>query len=116
MAKAKPTSNGHKPKRASNGQFKPGQSGNPGGRKKAALDLTALIRNHPDAEKFINACFRRALDKKDPDSFRFSQALLDRMVPTLRSTEITGSGPVSTGVIYLPQQVAVEEVEVEDID
>lgn len=60
------------------GKFKPGESGNPGGRPKVSQEVKDLARRH--TEDAMQALIDIATDSKSPPSSRVAaaQALLDR--------------------------------------
>lgn len=84
------------------GQFKPGQSGNPGGRPKEAPEVRELARAHtPDAIKALSEIVK---NKKANPSARVSAAavLLDRGYGRA-SQDLTVRGSLESHIISLIQ-------------
>lgn len=87
--------------------FQKGQSGNPGGRPKAVIDLQKLIANHKDLPKLIKVCFERAL-ANNKESPAYMRMLLERVIPSLKSTEIK-IDPTTNGFLVTPAAKQAEK-------
>jgi Family of unknown function (DUF5681) len=84
------------PRNATSGSFKPGQSGNPGGRPKSAHDFHAICRSH---EPECIATLVRALSSGSRDAIRAAEILLaysrGRPVHTMNVRKITSIGDLT---------------------
>lgn len=76
--------------------FKPGQSGNPGGRPKGCKDRYSILQlfkaldrvEEKKRQKLLEKYCERAFTDKDP---RVLLHLIDRFLPAMRSVDLTGS-------------------------
>ena len=87
--------------------WKPGQSGNPGGRPKEVGHVRELARRHtPEAIETLAAIMRTS--KSDTSRVAAAQALLDRAWghPTVSLSGADGGGPVEHAVHFYCQRTA----------
>lgn len=99
--------------RSSNGTFKKGQSGNPGGRPKKGATIVDSFRNDPKCEDVISKLIGIAstLGTKDqhPDAMACTKLVVERIVPALKSSEMKIQSDDSSGFVFLPKQQNSEQ-------
>jgi len=105
----------NKPKRGENGQILPGHSGNPAGRPKKEHTIVDIFRDHSDAEKIIESLYKVAStlteDKPHKDALASAKLIVERLVPSLKASELKVDTNGEDNLIYLPSQQDVEDVD-----
>jgi hypothetical protein len=91
------------------GQFKPGHSGNPNGRPPAGETIVDKFRAHPKGDDVINNIIEIAATlgsgKDHRDALSCAKLVIDRLVPSLKSSTIEVSTE-DKGYVVLPPQSA----------
>ena len=94
--------------RDSLGRFKPGQSGNPGGRPKKGETIVDQFRDNPKGIDVINNVIEVAStfgsDKQHKDAVSAVKLVIERLVPALKSSDINLNMDDDKGFIYMPTQ------------
>ena len=95
--------------RDSKGRFVPGMSGNPHGRPPAGETIIDQFRAHPKGEDVINNIIEIAATlgsgKDHRDALSCAKLVIDRLVPSLKSSEINVTNE-DKGYVVLPPQSA----------
>ena len=94
--------------RLENGQFKPGFSGNPGGRPKKGETIVDQFRDNPKGIDVINNVIEVAStfgsDKQHKDAVSAVKLVIERLVPALKSSDINLNTDDDKGFIFMPTQ------------
>ena len=94
--------------RDSLGRFKPGQSGNPGGRPKKGETIVDQFRDNPKGLDVINNVIEVAStfgsDKQHKDAVSAVKLVIERLVPALKSSDINLNTEDDKGFIFMPTQ------------
>jgi hypothetical protein len=94
--------------RDSLGRFKPGQSGNPGGRPKKGETIVDQFRDNPKGIDVINNVIEVAStfgsDKQHKDAVSAVKLVIERLVPALKSSDINLNTDDDKGFIFMPTQ------------
>lgn len=93
--------------------WKKGQSGNPKGRPKSAVK--DLVRMHPQRNELVQKLFDVAMDDADKRQVSAWRILLPKMVPDLKAMQMEVEQKQITGVIVLPEKVALDSPNVSTI-
>ena len=92
--------------RNSNGTFKKGFSGNPNGAPRKDESIVERFRNHEGCQSIINKLFTVAntLDSADPhkDSIAAAKLIVERLVPSLKASELRVDTDGDQGFVFLP--------------
>ena len=95
-------------RRDSLGRFKPGQSGNPGGRPKKGETIVDQFRDNPKGIDVINNVIEVAStfgsDKQHKDAVSAVKLVIERLVPALKSSDINLNTEDDKGFIFMPTQ------------
>ena len=88
------------------GRFKPGTSGNPHGRPPAGQTIVDKFRDNENAQAVINKLFAVANtltdDKPHKDSIAAAKLIVERLVPSLKASELRVDTENDTGFVLLP--------------
>ena len=94
--------------RTSNGRFRKGFSGNSGGRPKKDESIVERFRNNSQVISVIEKLFKVAstLGKGTPDkdALSASKLIIERIVPSLKASEMRIDTDNDTGLVFLPSQ------------
>ena len=94
--------------RLENGQFKPGFSGNPGGRPKRGETIVDQFRDNPKGLDVINNVIEVAStfgsDKQHKDAVSAVKLVIERLVPALRSSDLNINTEDNKGFVFMPTQ------------
>jgi hypothetical protein len=103
------------PKRAENGQLLKGQSGNPAGRPKKEHTIVDIFREHEGAQGLIEKLYSVAstlgTDDVDKDALASAKLIIERIVPSLKASEIKVDADGNNNMVYLPSQTDIEDAE-----
>ena len=103
------TSTEHDESRDSRGRFKPGQSGNPGGRPKKGETIVDAFRDNPKGMDVINNLIEVAStfgsDHQHKDATAAVKLVVERLVPALKSSDINLNTDDDQGFVFMPPQV-----------
>ena len=92
--------------RDSLGRFKVGKSGNPNGRPPAGKTIVDMFRDNPTAHSVINKLFAVANtlgeDKPDKDAIAAAKLVIERLIPSLKASELRVDTENDTGFVLLP--------------
>ena len=99
--------------RTSNGRFKKGISGNPNGRPKKDESIVERFRSNEGCQSVINKLFNVAntLDSKEPhkDAIQAAKLIVERLVPSLKASELKLSEGNDEAFVLLPSQEEPEK-------
>ena len=88
------------------GRFQKGVSGNPNGRPPAGQTIVDKFRDNPGAQAVINKLFNVAntLDDTKPhkDAIAAAKLIVERLVPSLKASELKVSDGDEKGYVLLP--------------
>ena len=105
----------NKPKRAENGQLLKGQTSNPGGRPKKEHTIVDIFREHEGAKGLIEKLYYVAstlgTDEVDKDALASAKLIIERIVPSLKASEIRVDSDGGDNMVYLPSQTDIEDAE-----
>ena len=94
--------------RTSNGRFASGVSGNPKGRPRKDESIVERFRSNEGCQSVINKLFAGAgtLDSKEPhkDAIQAAKLIVERLVPSLKASELRVDTDGDQGFVYLPTQ------------
>ena len=94
--------------RTSNGRFRKGFSGNSGGRPKKDESIVERFRNNSQVISVIEKLFKVAstlgTDTPDKDALSASKLIIERIVPSLKASEMRIDTDNDTGLVFLPSQ------------
>tara|TARA_R110002020_G_scaffold168040_2_gene356688 strand:- start:20322 stop:20696 length:375 start_codon:yes stop_codon:yes gene_type:complete len=100
-----------KPERHKDGKWKSGQSGNPNGRPKGNA-IVDEFRANPKGESLIENIFKIAgtlgTSTQHKDAMTCAKLVIERLIPSLKSSELKVEGQENLGFVYLPEQKPVE--------
>jgi len=96
-----------------NGQWLKGVSGNPKGRPKTSVK--DLVRLHPQRNELVQKLFDVAMNDTDKRQVSAWRILLPKMVPDLKAMQMEVEQKQITGVIVLPEKVALDPPKVSTI-
>jgi hypothetical protein len=95
------------PKRHKDGKWKAGQSGNPKGRPKGNT-IVDEFRANPKGETLIENIFKIAgtlgTQSQHKDAMTCAKLVIERLVPSLKSSELKVENNENLGFVYLPEQ------------
>ena len=93
--------------RTANGKFKKGMSGNPGGRPKKGKTIVDDFRTNPKSYEVINKIFELAntlgSDDQHPDAMACTKLVVERLVPSLKASELRVDVDGDKGFVFLPE-------------
>ena len=93
--------------RTANGKFKKGVSGNPGGRPKKGKTIVDDFRTNPKSYEVINKIFELAntlgSDYQHPDAMACTKLVVERLVPSLKASELRVDVDGDKGFVFLPE-------------
>lgn len=95
------------------GQWLKGVSGNPKGRPKTSVK--DLVRLHPQRNELVQKLFDVAMNDTDKRQVSAWRILLPKMVPDLKAMQMEVEQKAITGVIVLPEKVALDPPKVSTI-
>ena len=99
--------------RTSDGRFKKGVSGNPNGRPKKDDTIVERFRSNEGCQSVINKLFAVAntLDDHTPhkDAIQAAKLIVERLVPSLKASELRVDTDGDAGMVYLPSQEEPEK-------
>ena len=105
----------NQPKRAENGQLLKGQSSNPAGRPKKDHTIVDIFREHEGAKLLIEKLYTVAstlgTDEVDKDALASAKLIIERIVPSLKASEIRVDSDGGDNMVYLPSQEDIEDAE-----
>ena len=94
--------------RLENGQFRPGFSGNPGGRPKKGETIVDMFRDNPKGIDVINNVIEVAStfgsDQQHKDAVSAVKLVIERLVPALKSSDININMEDEKGFVFMPTQ------------
>ena len=97
------------------GRILPGFTGNPNGRPPAGQTIVDKFRDNPNAQAVINKLFSVAntLDEDKPhkDAIAAAKLIVERLVPSLKASELRVDTDNDTGFVLLPSQEEPEKDE-----
>ena len=88
------------------GQWLKGVSGNPKGRPKTSVK--DMVRLHPQRNELVQKLFDVAMNDEDKRQVSAWRILLPKMVPDLKAMQMEVEQKSITGVIVLPEKVALD--------
>ena len=92
--------------RNANGTFKKGYSGNYGGAPRKGQSIVERFREHEGCQSIINKLFQAANTLGEPnqhkDAISAAKLIVERLVPSLKASELKVSDADETGFVYLP--------------
>ena len=105
----------NQPKRAENGQLLKGFSGNLSGRPKKDHTIVDIFREHEGAKLLIEKLYAVAstlgTDTVDKDALASAKLIIERIVPSLKASEIRVDSDGGDNMVYLPSQEDIEDAE-----
>ena len=98
----------HQVERNPNGTLKKGSTANPNGRPPAGKSIVDKFRDHPDTATIINQLYSAAKTLGDPkphkDAIASAKLIVERLVPSLKASELKVDTDNDTPFIMMPQQ------------
>ena len=98
----------HQVERNPNGTLKKGFTANPNGRPKSGQSIVERFRDHPDTASIINQLYSVAKTLGDPkphkDAIASAKLIVERLVPSLKASELKVDTDNETGFVFMPQQ------------
>tara|TARA_Y100000004_G_scaffold35259_1_gene37779 strand:+ start:537 stop:926 length:390 start_codon:yes stop_codon:yes gene_type:complete len=98
----------NKPERNPDGTLKKGSTANPNGRPKSGLSIIERFRDHPDTQSIINKLYMVAntldSDKPHKDAIASVKLIVERLIPSLKATEMKIDTDNETGFVFMPPQ------------
>jgi len=95
------------PERHKDGKWKAGQSGNPNGRPKGNA-IVDDFRANPKGEDLIENIFKIAgtlgTSTQHKDAMTCAKLVIERLIPSLKSSELKVENNENLGFVYLPEQ------------
>ena len=89
------------------GRILPGFTGNPHGRPPAGQTIVDKFRDNPGAQAVINKLFAVAntldQDKPHKDAISAAKLIVERLVPSLKASELRVDTEGDQGFVFLPQ-------------
>ena len=99
--------------RDARGRLLPGSTANPNGRPPAGKTLIDRFREHKDCPSVINSIFEVAATISSPnphkDAAMCCKLVVDRLVPSLKASEIRIDSTDDQGFVFLPSPVEPEK-------
>ena len=96
-----------KPERHKDGKWKAGQSGNPKGRPKGNA-IVDEFRANPKGETLIENIFKIAgtlgTQSQHKDAMTCAKLVIERLIPSLKSSELKVENNENLGFVYIPEQ------------
>jgi len=94
--------------RDSAGRFKPGSSGNPGGRPRRGETIVDQFRDNAKGMDVINNLIEVAstfgTDKQHKDATAAVKLVVERLVPALKSSDVNLTSDDDKGFVFMPPQ------------
>ena len=94
--------------RTSRGRFRKGHSGNKNGRPKKGESVVERFRSNEKVISVIEKLFKVAntlgTDTPDKDALSASKLIIERIVPSLKASEMRIDTDNDTGLVFLPSQ------------
>ena len=94
--------------RNADGTLKKGSTANPNGRPPAGQTIVDKFRNHPETQSIINKLFKVANTLSDSkphkDAIASAKLIVERLVPSLKASELKIDTENEQGFIWMPQQ------------
>ena len=101
--------------RTARGRFAKGVSGNPNGRPKKDESIVERFRNNDACQSIINKLFAVAdtLNDAEPhkDALASAKLIVERLIPSLKASELKVSDANDTGFVFLPNPVEPDKDE-----
>lgn len=101
-----------KPQRNSKGHWLKGQSGNMNGRPKKEDTIVEKFRTEPRLEGLLQKMYTIANTIGDEDAHKDSLAcaklIIERVIPSLKASELRVDTENESGLVYLPQQTKAD--------
>lgn len=99
---------GVKPERDSNGRFVKGVSGNVNGRPPAGEGIVDQFRNNPKSldilQRIIDVANTLGTPNQHKDAMSTAKLVVERIIPTLKSSEISLESKDEKGYVFMPEQ------------
>ena len=94
--------------RNADGTLKKGSTANPNGRPPAGQSVVDKFRNHPETQSIINKLFQVANTLSDTkphkDAIASAKLIVERLVPSLKASELRIDTENEQGFVFMPQQ------------
>ena len=101
-----------KPQRNSKGHWLKGQSGNMNGRPKKEDTIVEKFRTEPRLEGLLQKMYTIANtigdDTPHKDSLACAKLIIERVIPSLKASELRVDTENESGLVYLPQQTKAD--------
>ena len=101
--------------RNADGTFKKGFSGNKGGAPRKNQSIVERFRTNDNCQSIINKLFAVAntLDDTEPhkDALASAKLIVERLIPSLKASELKVSDANDTGFVFLPNPVEPDKDE-----
>ena len=98
--------------RRADGTLMPGSTANPNGRPPAGKSIVDKFREHPDTQSIINKLYMVAntldSDKPHKDAIASVKLIVERLVPSLKASELRVDTENEQGFVFMPQQQPAE--------